>query len=91
MPDDLDRLLDQLGDAAAAERLDRLEADVALQISGSRQGATETPWRVAAVGIALVAGLSVGGTADEVRGSTSTAPLFDGAQLAPSALLNPSR
>ena len=92
MPDNLDRLLDQLGTSELPRRLDRLEADLALRMAETRLGTATASWRVAAVGIALVAGVSIGGATALPRGATSpAAPLLDGAGLAPSALLSPSR
>ena len=92
MPDDLDRLMDQLGTSELPRRLDRLEADLVARIASSRPDAAGASWRFAAIGIALVAGVGVGGTSAFPRGATSpAAPLRDGAGLAPSALLSPSR
>ncbi len=90
MTDDLDRMLERLRAQPVPDRLNRLEADVMFGIAGARSMPTASPaWRTAAVGLALAAGLGVGGTAAAI-GSRSPQPgqgLVDGRHLAPSSLL----
>lgn len=88
MDDDLDRLLDRLRRQPAPDELRRLEADLLRRIEAARP-VTTPAWRTAAVGLALAAGLGVGGAAAAVTdGDRRFGPeLAGGARLAPSALL----
>lgn len=90
MDQDLDRLLERLRGQPVPERVSHLEADVVRRIRAERPALATTPvWRTAAVGLALAAGLGVGGGAVAVgaRNPPLGQDLVNGAGLAPSSLL----
>ena len=90
MQNDLDGLLAQLAAQPMPLRLGALEARVEQSIR--RERTTTGPiWRYAAVGLALVAGLGIGGSAAAVRQPlAAAADLSGGIGLAPSSLLDAS-
>lgn len=90
MTDDIDQMLRQLADEPVPARLDQLETDVMGRIVSSGVNTAVAPlWRVAAVGIALVVGLGVGGSSAVALNSAPAgfADSIAGANLAPSSLL----
>lgn len=88
MHDDLDSLLARLAAQPASPRLNGLEARIGESIR--RECTTPGPtWRYAAVGLALVAGVGIGGSAAADR-QPLTADLSGGIGLAPSSLLDAS-
>ena len=89
MQDDLERRLARLATQPLPLRLNGMEARVR---QGFRRART-TPgpiWRYAAVGLALVAGVGIGGSAAAVRQPSVAADLSGGIGLAPSSLLDAS-
>lgn len=88
MYDDLDNLLARLAAQPAPLRLNGLEARVAQSIG--KGGATLGPaWRYAAVGLALLAGVGIGGSAAADR-QRPAVELSGGLRSAPSSLLDGS-
>ena len=90
MNDDLDALFARLARQPLPRRLGGLEASVTNGLRGA--GATiAAPWRYAAVGLALVAGVGAGGSAAALRERPAlAADLSGGIGLAPSSLLGAS-
>lgn len=89
MRDNLDGLLARLAAQPAPVRLSGLEARVGQSIR--RERTTPGPnWRYAAVGLALIAGVGIGGSAAAVRQPSVAADLSGGIGLAPSSLLDAS-
>ena len=90
MNDDLDALFARLAQQPLPHRLGGLEAGVTNGLRGA--GATiAAPWRYAAVGLALVAGVGAGGSAAALRQTPAlAADLSGGIGLAPSSLLDAS-
>lgn len=90
MPDHIDQLLRCLADEPLPARLDQLEDEVMRRIALASLQTTVAPhWRFAAVGIALVVGLGVGGSS-AVPWNGSLGHFSDSvadANLAPSSLL----
>lgn len=87
MTRDLDGMIGRLRGQPVPERLNGLEADLARRLYRPRAAATPA-WRSAAVGLALAAGLGVGGSAAAWNGGRGgSQDLLGGARLAPSALL----
>lgn len=97
MNERLDRLITQLADAPTDHALDRLEAEISRGIGRrrveARTAAALTPVGVAAVGLAMAVGLSVGGvTAAAAAAGIHRADTFTvAANLAPSTLLEGGR
>lgn len=90
MHDDLDAKFNRLAEQPLPLRLNGLEAGVGRMLRGERAAASGA-WRFAAVGIALVAGLGVGGSAATFQQKPSlAADLSGGLGLAPSTLLDAS-
>ena len=89
MHDDLDGLLARLAAQPVPPRLNGLEARVGQSIRRERT-APGPAWRYAAVGIALAAGVGIGGTAAAVRQPRmeAAADLSGGIGFAPSSLLD---
>jgi hypothetical protein len=90
MVDEIDRLLRQLADAPPPVGLDLLEADVMRRIASSRvETAIASPWRYAAVGIALLVGIGFGASSTVALQAKTQglAQSISGAELAPSSLL----
>lgn len=91
MHDDLDALLVRLGDQPLPLRLTGLEAQVRRGIAHARTPAARPVWRYTAVGLALFAGLGLGGTVAASRQKpVLAADLSGGVRLAPSSLLDAS-
>ena len=90
MHDNLDGLLARLAAQSASPRLNGLEARVRQSIA--RTGAApRASWRYASVGLALAAGVWMGGASVALRQSPSTtADLSGGIGFAPSSLLDAS-
>lgn len=90
MHDDLDAIIARLAVQPLPLRLNGLEAGVARRLRGDR-AAPLGAWRYAAVGLALVAGLGVGGAAATFSQTPMlAADLSGGLVLAPSTLLDAS-
>ena len=90
MHDDLDGLLARLAAQPAPLRLNGLEARV-VQGIGRERTTPGRRWRYAAVGLALVAGVGIGGSATAVRQPPAAASDLSGAiGFAPSSLLDAS-
>lgn len=90
MDDELNALIARLAEQPLPRRLDGLEIG-AVRSLGSARGAAAAQWRYAAVGLALVAGLGIGGSAAALRHPPAlAADLSGGAGLAPSSLLDVS-
>lgn len=90
MRDDLDDLLTRLAGQPVPQRLNGLEARVG-QSMYKRGGALGLAWRYAAVGLALLAGVGMGGSAAADRQRPpAAADLSGGVGLAPSSLLDAS-
>lgn len=88
MDDDLDALFARLAEQPLPRRLNALEAGVGRSL-GSAHATVAAPLRYAAVGLALVAGLGVGGSAAVLRQRPAlAADLSGGAGFAPSSLLD---
>lgn len=90
MHDDLDGLLARLAAQPVPPRLNGLEARVCQSThkGGATPGAT---WRYAAVGLALLAGVGIGGSAAADRQRpAAAADLLGGVGFAPSTLLDGS-
>ena len=91
MRQDLDRMIERLRSQPPPGRLGRLETDLARRMSSPRPAAATPAWRSVAVGMALVAGVGVGGSAAALNGKRPQAhDVLNGAQLAPSTLLSGS-
>ncbi len=89
MQDNLERRLARLATQPLPLRLNGLEVRVEWSVRRART--TPGPiWRYAAVGLALVAGVGIGGSAAAVRQPWSVADLSGGIGLAPSSLLDAS-
>ena len=90
MDDDLDELLTRLTGQPLPLRLNGLEAGVRRSVREERATVTAS-WRYAAIGLALVAGVGVGGSAAALRQRPAlAADLSGGVGLAPSSLLDAS-
>jgi len=93
MTTDLDELIASLAAAPTDRRLDWMEADILSRISGRRDDTRIArmagPARVAAVGLASVIGVVLGGlvATAEVQGQQPASVFAADAQLAPSTLL----
>jgi len=89
MMQDLDRMFERLSNQPVPARLNRLEVDLARQMSPPRAVAAALAWRSVAVSLALAAGLGIGGSAAAWNGARAQSHDFlSGAQLAPSTLLS---
>lgn len=89
MRQDLNRMLERLGSQKLPERLGRLETDLTRRMRPPRALAATPVWRSAAIGLALVAGVGVGGSAAALNGNRPQAhDVLNGARLAPSTLLS---
>lgn len=90
MHDDLDTLLARLAAQPLPLRLNGLEARVGWNLR-AKPTTIGGSWRYAAVGLALVVGVGVGGSAAAVRQRpTLASDLSGGVGLAPSSLLDAS-
>ncbi len=90
MHDDLEGLLARLAAQPVPLRLNGMEARVGQSIRRERT-TPALPWRYAAVGLALVAGVGIGGSAAAVRQPPAgAADLSGGIGFAPSSLLDAS-
>lgn len=87
---DLDRMLERLNEQPIPERLGRLEIDLARHMRRPKDVAAAPAWRSVAIGMALAAGLGIGGSAAAWNGARDQSDFLSGAQLAPSALLTGS-
>lgn len=91
MHDDLDTMFARLAKQPLPPRLNGLEAGVGRTLRRERAPVTGS-WRYAAVGLALVAGVGLGGSAAALRKTPAlAADLSGGIGLAPSSLLDASR
>lgn len=89
MHDDLDGLLARLAGQPVPLRMNGMEARVRQGIF--RKRTTEGPtWRYAAVGLALVAGVGIGGSAAAFQEPPAAADLSGAIGFAPSTLLDAS-
>lgn len=90
MDDDLDASFARLAEQPLPIALNGLEAAVGRSLRGAR-ATVAAPLRYAAVGLALVSGLGVGGSAAALRQQPAlAADLSGGVALAPSSLLDGS-
>lgn len=90
MDDELDAMFVRLANQPLPPRLQQLEARVRGALMEGSRAATARSWRYAAVGLALVAGVSVGGSTAALRERPVSADLSGGVRLAPSTLLGAS-
>lgn len=91
MHHDVDTLLVRLAKQPLPDRLGGLEAEVRRDLAGGRAPMAEPSWRYAALCLALVAGVGVGGGAATLSQTPALAADLSGvARLAPSSLLDAS-
>jgi len=82
-------MFERLSNQPVPARLNRLEVDLARQMSPPRAVAAALAWRSVAVSLALAAGLGIGGSAAAWNGARAQSHDFlSGAQFAPSTLLS---
>jgi len=90
MHDDLDQMFARLSEQPLPLRLNGLEAGVSRSLREQSAPAAAS-WRYAAIGIALVAGVGVGGSGTALQQAPAlAADLSGGIGLAPSSLLDVS-